>query len=91
MYIRGKKADSFRNRFWYYNYGRDIFSLYAHPSQAKIKAFEECRDKCANQNGYNFCILSYNTFGFTCAWMTIDDEKKTLHVETPYNSYEMEA
>nr|DAG43276.1 MAG TPA: hypothetical protein [Caudoviricetes sp.] len=89
MHITGQRAERFRHCYLY-DEGDNIFTLYARPSQAKIRAFEECRRKCAIQDGYNFCILSHNSFGFTCGWVTDDGERLTLHVETPYNSYEME-
>lgn len=91
MFITGKRADNFRYRFSYDSKGDNIFCCYACPSQAKIQALAECRKKCVSQDGYDFCIISYNTFGFTCGWLTLDDNgKTTLHVETPRNSYEME-
>lgn len=90
MYITGKRADNFRYRFTY-DEGDSIFAVYDRPSYAKVQAFQECRRKCHGMGGYNFCIMSHNTFGFTCGWITEDvPGKYTLHVETPNNSYEME-
>lgn len=90
MFIRGKKADSFCYRFTN-GEGKDIFDVYERPSNAKVQAFEECRKKCAGMGGYNLGIISHNTFGFTCGWLTMDATGKfTLHVKTPNNYYEME-
>ena len=90
MKITGKRADHFRYAFTY-DCGETLFDCYKTPSAAKIEAYERCREKCYRQGGYNFCILSCNTFGFTCGWVTCQPSIGcTLHVETPKNSYEME-
>ena len=90
MFIRGKKAEHFRYTFKYDDEGTDIYDVYGSPSYAKVQAFENCRKKCAAQGGYHFCILSHNTFCFTCGWLTQENGVYILHVETPKNSYEME-
>lgn len=88
MFIKGKKAKHFRHCF-IFGEGDNIFCVYHQTSYAKIQAIEKCREKCVSQDGYGFNIMSHNSFGFTCGWLTTDGLKTTLHVETFKNSYEM--
>ena len=74
------------------SYGCSIFTTinecYVSPSTAKIDAEFRCYNKMTRQCGFGFKIMSYNSFSFTCGWLT-EDEKglQTLHVETAENSY----
>lgn len=89
MFIKGKKADYFRSRFSHAK-EKTIHEVYANPSRDKIRAYEQCREKCYSQYGYDFRIISHNCNYFTAAWLTGVYDKNILHVETAYNSYEME-
>lgn len=89
MYITGKKADCFRYRFTH-SEARTLYDVYRKPSENKIRAYEQCREKCSSQFGYNFRILSHTSQCFTCGWITGCFGKKILHAETLCNSYEME-
>ena len=67
---------------------RTIRDCYDSPSKAKIDAEFQCYNKMNTQAGFNFRIMSYNTFSFTCGWLTeSEDGAQTLHVETANNSY----
>ena len=52
-------------------------------SSKKGRAEYLCREQMKKENGHGFRILSFNTFGFTCGWMS----NEGLRVETPSNSY----
>ena len=67
---------------------RTIRDCYVSPSKAKIDAEFNCYNKMIKQCGFGFRIMGYNTFSFTCGWLT-EGEKglQTLHVETAENSY----
>ena len=65
-----------------------IHQCYESPSKAKIDAEFQCYNKMARQCGFAFKIMSYNTFSFTCGWLTEDETGvQTLHIETANNSY----
>ena len=65
-----------------------IGECYGHPSTAKIDAEFQCYNKMNKQAGFGFRIMSYNTFSFTCGWLTESENGvQTLHVETASNSY----
>ena len=65
-----------------------INQCYESPSKAKIDAEFYCYNKMVSQAGFGFRIMSYNTFSFTCGWLTeSEDGVQTLHVETARNSY----
>ena len=67
---------------------KSLRDCYESPSKAKIDAEFYCYNKMVSQVGFGFKILSYNTFSFTCGWLTeSEDGVQTLHVETPNNSY----
>ena len=66
----------------------DIRECYEHPSTAKIDAEFYCYNKMNSQAGFGFRIMSYNSFSFTCGWLTEGENGvQTLHVETASNSY----
>ena len=65
-----------------------INQCYEKPSKAKIDAEFQCYNKMTRQCGFGFRIMSYNTFSFTCGWLTENETGlQTLHVETANNSY----
>lgn len=59
---------------------RDCYTSY---STAKACAERDCRRWMDQENGHGFRILSFNTFGFTCGWMT----ENGLRIETPSSSF----
>lgn len=65
------------------NKGFCLAQAYKTYSNAKLKAWQDCYDKCDIENGTNFHICSCNTFGFSVAW----DVAGGVRIETPQNSY----
>ena len=68
-----------------YNRSRatSLSDCYGRFSTEKSRAERDCRRWMDDENGEDFRIISFNTFGFTCGWMTADG----LRVETACNSY----
>ena len=66
--------------------GTTLHDVYGRYSVAKQNAYNYCRELCNKENGSNFHITSYNTFGFTVAWEVADG----IRIETPQNSYKIE-
>lgn len=89
--IKGKARDRFVNAYAM-SCITSLFDAYSRPSQAKVNAENDCMNKMYAEYGYDFRIISYNTFAFTCAWLMEDIETGVimLRVETPENSYIME-
>ena len=57
----------------YKNYaGRTLSDCYKKASAAKERAYAYCRDKQIQYNGYDFRIISYNTFMFTVGFKFVD-------------------
>lgn len=79
-----RKANQFANAYNRSNL-TSISECYNTYSTAKACAERECRRKMYNENGKDFRIISFNTFGFSCGWIVVD----TLRVETPQSSYEI--
>lgn len=79
-----KKASRFVNA---YNRSKEtnLRECYNTYSTAKACAERDCRRMMYNENGKDFRIISFNTFGFSCGWIVGD----TLRVETPQSSYEI--
>ena len=59
-----------------------LWDCYGRFSSKKAAAENDCRAWCDDENGTGFKIMSYNTYSFTCGWMTADG----LRVETPCRS-----
>ena len=76
-----------RGNYFINAYNRsDNFALrhcYDRPSTAKCRAEMDCRYLMDIEGGNGFKIISFNTFGFSCAWRNPDG----LRVETPQGSY----
>lgn len=62
---------------------RSLSDCYGRFSTAKACAERECRAKMDAENGEDFRITSYNTFGFSCGWKS----SAGLRIETPSASY----
>lgn len=79
-----QKAQAFINS---YNNatGTTLSDIYSSYSAAKARAERDCRDRMANLNGYDFRMMSGNTYAFTCGYRTDD----TLYIETSSNTYEI--
>lgn len=92
MYITGKKARNFINRYEAIRYPRCLDDVYKTFSEAKLLAWVYCNVKCSELNGRNLTILSYNTHVFSAAFEYTDPNTgvRMLHVETHTNSYDME-
>lgn len=59
---------------------RDCYGRY---STEKSRADYFCRERMRAESGHGYKIISFNTFGFSCAWLVADG----LRVETASNSY----
>ena len=77
-----KKGENMLNRA-NNNEGYTLYDVYTTVSQAKRNAYDYCLALCAKENGYNFRIISHNTFSFSVAWET----EKGTRIETSSNSY----
>ncbi|MBQ6958101.1 MAG: hypothetical protein IJP77_06050 [Bacteroidales bacterium] len=62
---------------------RSLSDCYGRYSTGKACAERECRAKMDAENGEDFRITSYNTFGFSCGWRS----SAGLRIETPSASY----
>ena len=81
------KATTKKGRDYIARYNRttetSLHDCYKNPSTAKTRADYFCRQQAANENGNGYKIISFNTFGFSCAWRIASG----LRIETPSNSY----
>ncbi len=89
--IKGKARGRFINAYRMSPY-TSLAEVYTNPSQAKLNAEERCMLDMYDDYGYDFRIISYNTFTFTCGWRITHPETGVvmLRVETANNSYIME-
>lgn len=69
--------------------GTDLDDVYGRYSSAKASAMRDCRDWCAEDNGYNFRIISHNTSSFSVAWNYINKEtgEEMTRIETSRSRY----
>ena len=84
-----KKGENMMNRA-NYNEGYNLWEVYGRCSAEKQNAWDECLAKCDNENGYNFRIISHNTFSFSVACDVINLETGEfigVRIETANNSY----
>lgn len=77
-----KQASRLINSFFASKFG-SLANCYKSYSTAKARAENACKRMMAQENGFEFRILSFNTLGFTCGWLT----ETGLRIETPTGSY----
>lgn len=65
------------------NEGYDLYDIYETFSELKRTAWRKCLNKCLNEDGRHFRIISHNRYGFSVAW----DTREGVRIETPTNSY----
>ena len=89
--IKGKARDRYVNAYAM-SCIDSLYACYSKPSKAKIAAHGEYWEKMHQEHGYDFRIISHNTYAYTCGWLMEDPETGVimLRVETPENSYIME-
>ena len=62
--------------------------VYGRWSGEKERAYKACLEKCSDMNGWNFRIVSHNSWMFTVGWLYRNEEGKNMFwYETPSNSY----
>lgn len=64
------------------SYLYDIWQCYERPSYRKVRAYEYCKNLCAEMNGWGFTIISYNTCMFSIGFKYKKDGKTMFHYET---------
>lgn len=70
----------------------NLFSAYSKPSKDKINAFTKCKNKQVDLDGFDFRIISKNTYIFTCGFKYINmlTGKKMFYYITPYYEISIE-
>lgn len=84
-----KKGENMMNRA-NHNEGTRLWDIYSKYSANKARAWAYCVDMCNREGGYDFRIISHNTFSFSVAWDIIDPETgvvEGVRIETANNSY----
>lgn len=77
-----KKGDNMIKNANHYE-GYELWDVYEKCSAAKRNAWEWCLNRCIEENGKGFHIVSHNTFGFTVAW----EVENGVRIETKDSSY----
>lgn len=69
--------------------GTDLDDVYGRYSSAKANAMRDCRNWCAEDNGYNFRIISHNTSSFSVAWNYTNEKtgEEMTRIETSCHTY----
>lgn len=83
-------ADKLNDAYNRYIWSDDtrLSDVYGRYSDKKSRAYEYCRNLMLKYNGYNFHIISYNTFMFTCGFMFHDpatNEPMFAYITPTYN------
>lgn len=65
---------------------RWLHECYKKPSKAKEIADMFVRECCENNGGYDFRIISYNTFTFTVGYKMVKDDSEYLVIHTFRNT-----
>lgn len=92
MYITGKKARYYVNKYERIYNPLTLDDVYKSYSVSKALAWDYCKRKCEKMNGRRLTVLSCNSSFFTAAFEYThpDTGVLMLHVETYANSYDME-
>ena len=92
MYITGKKARSYVNKYERILTPLSLDDVYKSYSAEKLRVWGCCQRICDRMNGRRLTVLSHNSNFFTAAFEYThpDTGVLMLHVETYANSYDME-
>ena len=66
---------------------RCVKDVYARPSTAKMRAEREIINYLVDQDGYGYCVMSFNTSFFTVGYIIQNDEGKLFVYETAQHRY----
>lgn len=71
------------------NEGRELYEVYGKVSSVKLRAMEDCKRWCLNDNGWNFHIISHSCHKFSVAWEYTNPETGEVmtRIETKDNTY----
>ena len=86
-YARTMAEYAYNNRRWTYN---DIYDAYRTPSREKVRAWEYCKNACAEVGGYDLIISSKNIFRFSACFKFDDPETGALcycYITADYDRY----
>lgn len=85
--VRAHKLDDVYQRYTYSD-DTQLMDVYGRYSDKKARAYAYCRNLMLKYDGYDFRIISYNTFMFTCGFMFRDpatDELTFAYITPTYN------
>lgn len=68
-----------------------LYEAYENPSANKRKIYDDCLAVCKEKHGYNYRIVSRNTYVFTFAFKYKKDGKTHLFYMTPAHDYDFEV
>ena len=70
-----------------------LWSVYNNYSHAKERAFDYCKNLQEHLNGYDFAIITHNTFIFTAGFYYVDEETGVVSFcyITPKYDYKWDA
>ena len=85
-----RERTALNNYTWYLNSTmRDLNDAYTTYSAAKARAFSYCKDLQYRLSGYDFKIISKNSFMFTAGFTFADPETgvlKFMHITPSYDT-----
>ena len=76
-------------RLWEQSRATSIDDVYGNYSAAKCRAWYYCKNLCAQHNGKNLKVVTYNSHVFTAGFEFSDPETgvcKYMHVTPTYNA-----
>lgn len=81
-----KKAQNLIHNYEYAN-ASELWQVYDNYSYAKQRAFEWCKERMHELDGYGFRICTFNTFQFTCAFKFMFEGEEWLQYHTASYTY----
>ena len=78
---------AYAHREWTY---RDIYSAYGKPSFEKVRAWEYCKNLCAEMDGFDMLISARNVFAFSVCFQYVEKTTGVLsyaYITRDYNRF----
>ena len=72
---RAAAVHAYNNRRWT---ASDIWEAYDRPSAAKVRAWDYCRELCANMGGFDLLISGWNCMQFSVVFKFEDENTGVL-------------
>ena len=80
--LQKQLVNSYANACYHAGDCDDIYKVYSNPSKGKVKAWQDCKEKCRNYGGKGLLITSHNGYVFSAAFLYENQQEHLVMLYT---------